>query len=318
MKKIIMTVVALVSMVYAVAQNNNKAIPIGIYVSEKATQLPDYAYSILTDKLRQIAVSNGMGADNHAPFFISCTVNLTKKDVIASAPVRYIQHADVSLYIADNQTERIYETYTISVKGVGDNEDRAFVNAFKNISPSHPAVKQFVVNGSKKIVEYYESQIDRFIAQAEGMAKMGEFESALYLLSTVPNVCDGYDKIADAAVRMYQTMIDYEGQKLLQKAKLVWATGHSYDAAIEAGEYLAEISPNANCYDKAEALATEIQKYVISERNYDKKQAENEVAWIRKMAENERKLTEKYLNAWRDVGVAYGQNQPDQVYHVWW
>ena len=318
MKKIIMTVVALVSMVYAVAQNNNKAIPIGIYVSEKATQLPDYAYSILTDKLRQIAVSNGMGADNHAPFFISCTVNLTNKDVIASAPVRYIQHADVSLYIADNQTERIYETYTISVKGVGDNEDRAFVNAFKNISPSHPAVKQFVVNGSKKIVEYYESQIDRFIAQAEGMAKMGEFESALYLLSTVPNVCDGYDKIADAAVRMYQTMIDYEGQKLLQKAKLVWAAGHSYDDAIEAGEYLAEISPNANCYDKAETLATEIQKYVISERNYDKKQAENEVAWIRKMAENERKLTEKYLNAWRDVGVAYGQNQPDQVYHVWW
>ena len=318
MKKFLVTIVALASVLCAMAQTNERPIPIGVYVSDSATAISPMAYSLLEDKLLQIVTANGLGADNHASFFLTCSVNLTDKEVISGAPTRIIQNADVSFYIADMQTCRVYESVTISARGVGENENKAFVSVFKNIKPSSQEMKTLIANASKEIVAYYESQINNYIKQAEALAKLGEFEQALYILSVVPDVCEGYNRINDAAVDIYQKMIDNESLVMLQKAKTIWAAGHSYEAAMEAGEYLAEVSPYSTCYDKAEALASEIKEFVIAERAYDRQQAEQEIAWSRMMAEKEHALKEKEIDAWKAVGVAYGQNQPTQSYEMWW
>lgn len=317
MKKIIMTIVALTSAVCVMAQTS-KPIPIGVYVSSDNEIVPSMAQTTLNDKMRQIVTRNGMGADNHAQFFITCTVNLTDKEVISGAPARIVQHADLSFYIADAATERIYETYSMSVRGVGENETKAFVAAFKSVKPTAPEFSKFVASGSKKIVAYYESQIDNLIKQSAALAKSGEYESALYVLSVVPDVCAGYDKVNDAAMDVYQKMIDAESIKLLQKAKAVWAAGRSYDAAQEAGSYLAEVSPYSSCYNEVEVLVNEIKEFVIAERQYDREQAEAEIDWLRKIAERELDVSERQIDAWRDVGVAYGENQQEQHYRVWW
>lgn len=317
MKKIIMTFVAIASVVCAVAQSS-KPIPIGVYTSSDEAIVPTMAQSTLTDKMRQIVTLNGLGADNRAQFFITCAVNLTDKDVITGAPTRIVQNADLTFYIADAGTQRIYETYAMSVRGVGENENKAFISAFKNVKPTSPELKGFVERATKKIVEYYESQIDNFIKQAEALAKMGEFESALYILSAVPDVCEGYDRVNDAAIDVYQKMIDAESLMMLQKAKTVWAAGHNYEAAEEAGMYLAEVSPYSSCYAEAEALAAEIKEFVISERAYDREQAEEEIDWLRKMEERRMDLEEKQIDAWRDVGIAYGENQQEMHYDMWW
>lgn len=317
MKKIIMTFMALASMVTVMAQSS-KPIPIGVYMSSDEAIVPAMAQSTLTDKMRQIVTLNGMGANNRAQFFITCSVNLTDKEVVAGAPTRIVQHADITFYIADAGTERIYETCSMSVRGVGENENKAYASAFKALKPTAPEFKSFVTRASKEIVEYYESQIDNFIKQAEALAKMGEYESALYILSAVPDVCDGFDKVNDAAIEVYQKMIDGESLENLQKAKTVWAAGHSYEAAEEAGKYLAEVSPYSSCFEEAEALAEEIKEFVIEERAYDREQAEEQIDWWRKMAENEQYLEEQKIDAWREVGVSYGENQPEENYKMWW
>ena len=140
----------------------------------------------------------------------------------------------------------------------------------------------------------------------------------MYVLSVVPDVCAGYDKVNDAAMDVYQKMIDAESIKLLQKAKAVWAAGRSYDAAQEAGSYLAEVSPYSSCYDEVETLVAEIKEFVVAERQYDREQAEAEIDWLRKIAERELDVSERQIDAWRDVGVAYGENQQRQYYRVWW
>lgn len=318
MKKFLVTIVALGSVLCAMAQTNQKPIPIGVYVSDSATAVPAMAHSLLEDKLLQIATENGLGADNHASFFLTCSVNLTDKDVISGAPTRIVQNADVSFYVADMQTRRVYESVTISARGVGENENKAFTSLFKSIKPSSPEMKNLIANASKEIVAYYESQIDNYIKQAKALAKLGEFEQALYILSVVPDVCEGYDKINDMAVEVYQKMIDNESLMLLQKAKTLWAAGHNYEAAMEAGNYLAQVSPYSSCFAEAEALAVEIKQFVIAERAYDRAQAEEELAWSRMMAEKEHALKEKEIDAWKEVGVAYGQNQPTQSYEMWW
>ena len=318
MKKFLVTIVALGSVLCAMAQTNQKPIPIGVYVSDSATAVPAIAHSLLEDKLLQIATVNGLGADNHASFFLTCSVNLTDKDVISGAPTRIVQNADVSFYVADMQTRRVYESVTISARGVGENENKAFTSLFKSIKPSSPEMKSLIANASKEIVAYYESQIDNYIKQAMALAKLGEFEQALYILSVVPDVCEGYDKINDMAVEVYQKMIDNESLMLLQKAKTLWAAGQNYEAAMEAGNYLAQVSPYSSCFAEAEALAVEIKEFVIAERAYDRAQAEEELAWTRMMEEKRLDVEVIEIEAWKEVGVAYGQNQPTQSYEMWW
>lgn len=317
MKKLL-SIFAAIATVASVAAQGHKAIPIGVFVSNDSDVVPEMAQSTLNDKMRQIVTVNGLGADNRASFFITCSVNLTDKDVIGSAPTRIVQYADVTFYIADAQTERIYESYTMSLRGIGENETKAFVSALKSVKPSASEMKSFVERATREIVDYYESQIDNYIKQAQSFAKMGEFEQALHLLSSVPDACEGYDRVNDAAIEVYQLMIDNESLMLLQKAKMVWAAGRSYEAAEEAGWYLAEVSPYSSCFAEAERLAAEIKAFVIKERKYDREQAEEAIDWARKMAERKLDLDAYYIDAWRDVGVAYGENQQERTYDVWW
>ena len=62
----------------------------------------------------------------------------------------------------------------------------------------------------------------------------------------------------------------------------------------------------------------EIKEFVIEERAYDREQAEEQIDWWRKMAENEQYLEEQRIDAWREVGVSYGENQPEENYKMWW
>ena len=81
---------------------------------------------------------------------------------------------------------------------------------------------------------------------------------------------------------------------------------------------MAEVSPYSSCYDEVEALVAEIKEFVVAERQYDREQAEEEIDWLRKIAERELDVSERQIDAWRDVGVAYGENQQKQYYRVWW
>lgn len=317
MRRFILTLVAAATLLSAVAQPA-KRVPIGVYVPSDNNIVPELAQSTLTNKLRQIVTANGMGADNHSTFFITCSVNLTDKEVIGGAPTKIVQKADVTFYIADAQNQRVYETITVSTRGVGDNENKAFVSAFKGIQPTSVDMKAFVGRANEKIIKYYESQIENFIQRSDALAKLGDYDEALFLLSQIPDVCEGYDKVNAAAINVYQKKLDEESIAALQKAKTAWAAGQNYAAAMEAADYLALVSPYASCYADAEKLIANIRNFVNAQRSYDQKQREEAVAWERKMEEQENVLRSQEIDAWRDVGVAFGENQQPVTYDVGW
>lgn len=331
MKKILSTLLALACVTSLAAQTAPapRAVPIGVYVSDNPEVIPTIAQASLTNKMRQIVTSNGMGADNRASFFITCTVNVTDKEIMSGPPMCIVQNADVTFYIVDAQTDRIMETTTVQTRGVGETDNKAYISAFKAIQPKSSTMKAFVASANNKIIGYYESQIDNIIRQADALAKTGDFEAALYALSAVPDVCEGYDKVNAAAVEVYQKMIDEESIALFRKAKTVWAAGQDYASAAEAGEYLAEISPYSSCYGDAETLAAEIKEFVRSEHAYERAKEEDALArerkledealaWERKMDTQRNKLRSQEIAAWKEVGVAYGQNQQPVTYNDKW
>ncbi|MBQ2142091.1 MAG: hypothetical protein II204_02930, partial [Alistipes sp.] len=106
MKKILLTALAIVSVVGAMAQNK-LSVPMGIYIDAGASNVPTHAQSVLENKMKQIVTINGVGSSDNSQFFITCFVNDLEKHVLGGAPIKHVQTSEISFYIADAQNQRI-------------------------------------------------------------------------------------------------------------------------------------------------------------------------------------------------------------------
>ena len=306
----------------AFAQNNaGKTDDIGritlaAYVPQQIDKMPDAARSILANKLNQIVTQNGMGgAANNERFIITANVNVISKDLTATAPPMTALVLEVTLYIGDGFVGTKFSSTSISVKGVGESETKAYISALKGISPTNSNIQSFVGNGKSKIIEYYNSKCDFIIKEVQTLVSQNNFEEAIFKLTSVPEVCkECYDKCMDAVGPIYQKQIDRECKSKLMEANTAWnATQDSYGADT-AGGILAQIDPNASCYKEALALSNKIAQRIkeIDQRD-----------WKLQLKEQQDNvdIQKATIKAIRDIGVAYGNGQPKTVtYNVrgWW
>ena len=190
--------------------NDAARITLAAYVPQQIDKMPDAARSILANKLNQIVTQNGMGgAANNERFIITANVNVISKDLTATAPPMTALVLEVTLYIGDGFVGTKFSSTSISVKGVGESETKAYISALKGISPTNSNIQSFVGNGKSKIIEYYNSKCDFIIKEAQTLVSQNNFEEAIFKLTSVPEVCkDCYDKCMDAVGPIYQKQID--------------------------------------------------------------------------------------------------------------
>lgn len=287
-------------------------VPISVYLPEEIDNIPQEAKNTLQNKLKAAAAQSGMGAtDGYAQFYMTCSVTKVDMQVIPGAPTKYRQEIDVTLYVVDAMSKKVFGSTNFSTHGVGNSETKAYMACFKQISPSNSTLKNFLIKTNKDIIDYYESQINNIISIAQSLAKVYKYDEALFRLSLVPEVCPSYQKIMDVATGIYQKYIDDHANRCLAKARSVWNAGQDFNAASEAGEYLAEILPEAACYNEAQALAQEIKQRVGDDIEYYRSLEARDAdrAHEKSMAE---------INAWREVGVSFGNNQRDVYYDESW
>ena len=321
MKKILLSILVIIGF-NAFGQNtvgksdDAARITLAAYVPQQIDKMPDAARSILANKLNQIVTQNGMGgAANNERFIITANVNVISKDLTATAPPMTALVLEVTLYIGDGFVGTKFSSTSISVKGVGESETKAYISALKGISPTNSNIQSFVGNGKSKIIEYYNSKCDFIIKEAQTLVSQNNFEEAIFKLTSVPEVCkECYDKCMDAVGPIYQKQIDRECKSKLMEANTAWnAAQDSYGADI-AGGILAQIDPNASCYKEALALSNKIAQRIkeIDQRD-----------WKLQLKEQQDNvdIQKATIKAIRDIGVAYGNGQPKTVtYNVrgWW
>ena len=291
-------------------------ITLAAYVPQQIDKIPDAARSILANKLNQIVTQNGMGgAANNERFIITANVNVISKDLTATAPPMTALVLEVTLYIGDGFVGTKFSSTSISVKGVGESETKAYISALKGISPTNSNIQSFVGNGKSKIIEYYNSKCDFIIKEAQTLVSQNNFEEAIFKLTSVPEVCkDCYDKCMDAVGPIYQKQIDRECKSKLMEANTAWNAAQDSYGADTAGGILAQIDPNASCYKEALALSNKIAQRIkeIDQRD-----------WKLQLKEQQDNvdIQKATIKAIRDIGVAYGNGQPKTVtYNVrgWW
>lgn len=282
------------------------------YIAPQVEQLTAGATSILTNKLNQVVNANGLGGNGFSRFIITANVNVLSKDVVATAPPSIAYTLDVTLYIGDGLDGNKFASHTLTLKGVGQNENKAMIEAFKGIRPNDPGLQSFVTTGKNKIVEFYNTRCEQIMKEAKLLEAQNRFEEAIFKLTSVPDASlDCYNKAIEAVVPIYRKYIDRDCKIKLQEATAIWNANQTVDAANQVGAIITEIDPQAACYSEVKAFSDRVAKRVLELDNRE---------WKFKV-DSEIGLKRDLIQAYRDVGVAYGNGQPKTVVYNtrgWW
>ncbi|HQW69461.1 MAG TPA: hypothetical protein PLH25_07325 [Flavobacterium sp.] len=277
--------------------------------------IPSEAKKALETKLKQITTNNGMGGSMANPrFIITATVNIGTKDIIPGPPQMIAQNIDVTLFIGDAITNTIFSNAIISIKGVGSNENKALIDAFKTINPKNKDITIFLEEGKNKIINYYSTQCDFIIKDAQTLEKQEKYEEAIYNLSLVPEVCkECYFKCSDLVTTIYQQKINADCKAKLIKAKLAWSSQQNQQGAEMASTFLTEINPKSSCSNEAESLMKQISNKLTAE---EKVKLDLEL----KQYNDKINLEKETLKASLEIAVEYAKNQPKTITYnnIYW
>lgn len=259
------------------SMNDIGRIAIAAYVPPTNDVSPAVA-KVVETKLRAAVTRQGLSAisiDNR--FVITAAINEISKDITPSAPPMIAYNLDVDVFIADVMTQNIFGQATFPVKGVGQNERKAYTAALKRISPTNSEMQSMISEAKNMIIEYYNSQCDFILKEGESLANTGKYEEAIAKFMTVPEVCkECYSKVLDATEPIYMEMINKDCESKLQQAKNTWNAEQSYEAAFDAIKYIADVDPNSACFADVQKFSLDLNEKVKVLRDRDKEIVDRE------------------------------------------
>jgi hypothetical protein len=277
--------------------------------------MPSEAKNLLITKLNQITSNNGMGGSQANPrFIITANINVGTKDVIAGPPQMIAQNIDITFFVGDAVTNTIFSNTTLSLKGVGTNENKAFIDALKTINPKNKEVLAFLEEGKTKIINYYSTNCDFIIKDAQTLANQFKFNEAIYELMIVPDVCkDCYFKSKDEAEIIFKKKIESDCTEKLKEAKLIWAAEPTEQGAFKASAIMISIVPSDNCKTEINKLSIEIKNKLQLEQ---KKKYDFEMLEMQKRYDTEQKI----IDAQKQIALEQAKNQPKIITYnnIYW
>lgn len=279
-------------------------------IADQADNIPVSAISLLQNKMQQVAANNGLSAVSFSPrFVITANLNVITQNVVAGPPTMTAMNIDVTFYIADYNTKTVFSSRTTSLKAVGTNINKAYINGINGIDINSKELKSFVEEGKSKIIAFYNDRCDFILQESKALASQKQHQEAIFLLMSVPDVCkDCYIKATNAVEPIFKSYLDDLCNKNLAAARAVWIANPNSYGANEIAGLLAEILPDANCYGDAQKLVSDISKKILADEkrdwNFQLKQWNDNVS-----------LESQRINAYREVGVAFGTHQPQNIYH---
>lgn len=298
MKRIIITLFVIVCCNLQTFSQNKFNLPVAVILADDS--VPAEAGNALTTKLKSILTKNGyMASDGVQRFVLTAKISIGTKDVLPTNPPRISQKMDVSFFIGDVIDNRIYESCTVAAKGIGINENKAFISSFQSISPQNKELAEMLTTAKESISEYYRNNYKAVLKKADALTRNKEYDAAIYELVSIPEIDTTITaECQNAVIDVYQQKIDDEARPLLREAKSIWMAEKNHDAGKKASELLARISPMSSVVGEADALLGEIDKKLRAdeaavaarkkeEMEYQRKKEEAETAYQRKKEEEQ-------------------------------
>ena len=325
-----------VFIITASAQNKQlpyqKDITLSVYVPENI-ELTQDAKDLLRTKLIQTVTNNSLAESlSNSRFIITASLGITSKDILPGPPQMIAQNLNITLFIGDALDNKIFSSISISLKGVGTNENKSFIEAMKSINPKRKDLIEFVEQGKNKIISYYDSHCDQIINDAISLAQKEKYDEGIYNLSLVPSACSScFAKCSDRINELFVARINQDGKNKLSEANAIWAATGNLDGAVRAIGLLSKIHIDANSRKDAENLISQISTKLQADekREWDFKMQQYEDAVkmerqkMKMMEESDirnSQLQSERLNAAKQVALEYAKNQPKAITYsnIYW
>ena len=331
MRRIIFTLVCVLYLGTTMGQKMSKDeswLPIRVVQPERAYITSD-ACRFLEAKMTQMLTLNGIVIDIPSNRFVMTSkVNVLSKDIIAGSPSRVSEQIELTLMIGDCIENKKYGTHTIMLTGVGLNENKALLMAFKAVDTKNAGIQEFISETKQLIINYYKAQELNIMRKADRLASEEKYEEACYILSLVPEATgESFERCQTKMCDIIKLKIDNDATKLLIKAKAIWAAHPNAQGASELYPLVGQIDSRAECYEEvqpflntitAKLQADEKQAWDFKMQQYqDQKMREQRDFEARqKDAERRAELRQQEINAARDVAKEYARHQPDVVNNI--
>lgn len=288
-------------------------IAIDVLVPPQVEDIPDQAQALLENKLMEVAVKNGLGGSGPSPrFVLTAKMVALTKDVTPTVPLMEAYTFQIYLYIVDCVDQIIVSTTSMSSKGAGTNKNKAYLSGLRPINMNNAELERFMKTGKQRIIEYYNSRCDFVIAKAKALQSQNQFQAAIAALSGIPEVCkDCYMKSMQEIGPIYKDYIDHDCQIFMNMASSIWASNPTSAGAADAGAVLCLIDPDSKCYAETKGLIAKMEQKVQKDEIRDWKFMER--VWGDNVA-----LEKLRIKAYRDIGVAFGNNQQPTYNNILW
>lgn len=293
--------------------NDQDRIAIDVLVPPQVEDIPDQAQALLENKLMEVAVKNGLGGSGPSPrFVLTAKMVAISKDITPTVPSMEAYNFQIYLYIVDCVDQIVVSTTSMSTKGAGTNKNKAYLTGLKTINMNNSELERFMKTGKQKIIEYYNSRCDFVIAKAKALQSQNQFQAAIATLSGIPEVCkDCYMKSMQEIGPIYKDFIDHDCQTFINMATSTWASNPTSAGAADAGAILCLIDPDSKCYGETKGLIAKMEAKVQKDEIRDWKFMER--VWGDNVA-----LEKLRIKAYRDIGVAFGNNQQPTYNNILW
>lgn len=275
-------------------------------------ELPAATSTLLEGKIRQALTADGMeGGDEYSKFCVVTKVTETEKEILRGMRPQVTVELSIEVAIGNKESGDKFASTAVTVRGAGRNETKAYSSAVKALNPNDAELQRIMDKGRKKIEEYYNTQLNALVRQAQGKALQRDYEGALALLGTIPTCVKGYSTVAKNMMSIWQDYVNLDCGKTMMAARSIWSATLNEEGAVLAASYIAAIDPKSNCMDDALALLQEIKTKLGADsefvRNY---MVERQL--------NKENYERAYLEAMREISIKMAENQPTPVVNENW
>ena len=236
-------------------------------VQVENNEIPSEAARQIELKLNELLMQNGIANEDPLNRFVLYTkVSILSKEIIPGPPQKIALDIDFTFIIGDAEENKKFESVSISSKGVGVNENKAFISAIKNIKLNNPSLISLVSSAKKEIIDYYSLKCSQIKKQAQAEAEQRNYEKAIYLLIQIPNVCDCAQECQDLTIQYSQDCITNQAAQLLNHAKSLWSSSPNESGASAVADIIAKIPANTSSQTEIDQLIAEINTKLKSDQ----------------------------------------------------
>lgn len=273
MKKIcLLFLFAWVSLAMVNAQTEEYNVPIAVYIPSSIEQ--PAVRSLLENKLSMIVSQNGMSDDQLNPrFIIYPKISVLATERTTTPPVLTLVELQVSFFIADYVDNKKFASTSFTVKGGGQSEERAYLDAVKKIR-NNAEIEKCLSMGKQKIMDYYNQFCDKVLLEATELVKQEQFYESITTLYSIPMASDCFEKAQSIITEAYAQSLQYNCEQNLHEAEKYFATREIRKAL----EKLSLVENVCECREQANKLYDNILAYIQAKEKEAKEERDQERA----------------------------------------